>query len=1194
MNLKVSGISLSLQWTPSLKQAEFCLTGSYQPLPSLVEHPGEVILKALRGIPRKSESRLTHIHLGAEAELGHYTSLLEEQFLSVKQFVPETPQIAQVIRLAATAVIDCDSQVLISETTKSGTAAVVLSHLDSDVPGIAIISPWTANGPDQPRAEYIGIASPPDLRNLSTLAELTAGKDSYPIALGSFNAPRFGYEALPVLIQTILAVKNRIIPAWHAGNSAPELGTGLQNLQISTQSRPWLSGGPGFKRRAIFAQLNPGTPDWDLLSIEELPGDPGPCGIRVIPGKDPVLIPLTGDQPDEVLHHLDSLEVNIKEPGSLKKIADNAYAKYLQKKGTFTCCLLGKDREQLENEISHARSGIIKAFETGQPWNSPAGSYFTSQPLGNGGIAFVYPGAFNSYPGMGRELFFSFPGLFDLAQQIIPDLRHSLAEDFLYLGGPDHDLDLSEDQLIDEFYRHPTQLIESGISLSALYTILLKDVFNLTPDAALGYSLGEISMLWANRVWQNAQDSSDRWKNSHLYTDQLVGEMKIVREFWKNEVLAPDFWDSYILKADSQQVEVICDQEPLAFLTIRNTPEEVVIAGEKEACQRVISKLGCRALPMPFNTAIHNPAVAASYPDFLELYSNPTTPRDGIRFYSAADYQVLRLSKENLAQSMARMTTSPIDFSRLVNQVYDSGVRIFVEVGPQKTCSRWIERILDGKPHAVIPINKKYQGDFLGILKAISLLISQGVELDLHSLYDHQDTAPADNPSPVQSEREKGSSAGGRTLAASPATTGGLNAAYFQNLNLLAEGMARSHQIYLTEQHKVTKSILKAIVNQKGLSDQPLNAQNQDALYTRRQIQAFTIGDPKACFGDLFQGFHQQRIPRLPNGPLQFLDRVIQIDGHLGEVRPGSSLVSEFDTPADSWFRDGKAEILPHVALMEIALQPCGFLSAYMGSILGREGQDLYFRNLDGEATLLNRPFDPNQPITNQVELLSSSSLGDVIIQKYQFELSQEGQPFFKGSSSFGYFTPQMLKNQNGLDGNQDRQPWQEQNPDAGRWMDLRRTSIPLNGTPVLPSVDHAWVAHQGGEHQKGYLLLNQSIPENSWFYSAHFHQDPVMPGSLGVETMAAAVRSAASQWGIPENLGWQMAGNTRLTWKYRGQITPNIRNITVDLHIKSIIKKGPGWEITVDGQLWKGSKRIYLVENLCLESYPILQESGK
>ncbi|MEJ2412981.1 MAG: hypothetical protein P8Y34_08300 [Anaerolineales bacterium] len=279
---------------------------------------------------------------------------------------------------------------------------------------------------------------------------------------------------------------------------------------------------------------------------------------------------------------------------------------------------------------------------------------------------------------------------------------------------------------------------------------------------------------------------------------------------------------------------------------------------------------------------------------------------------------------------------------------------------------------------------------------------------------------------------------------------------------------------------------------------------------------------------------------------------------------------------------------------MEIALQPCGFLSAYMGSILGKEGQDLYFRNLDGDANLLDWPVNPTGPLTNRVKLISSSSLGDVIIQKYDFELSWGKQPFITGSSSFGYFTLSMLQNQQGLDGGKDQQTWKEEQPEKGSWVTFNQHALPLNGTPRLPSPDRIWIARDGGRHGQGYLYLSQPIPRQSWFYSAHFHQDPVMPGSLGVETMAAALQTAAGQWGIPDNLVWRMAADSRLDWKYRGQINPENGEITVDLHIKSIKKNNMGWEINADGQLWKDSKRIYQVDNLKLESYPLSQESKR
>ena len=162
---------------------------------------------------------------------------------------------------------------------------------------------------------------------------------------------------------------------------------------------------------------------------------------------------------------------------------------------------------------------------------------------------------------------------------------------------------------------------------------------------------------------------------------------------------------------------------------------------------------------------------------------------------------------------------------------------------------------------------------------------------------------------------------------------------------------------------------------------------------------------------------------------LQFIDRVIQIEGQPEQIVEGSTLISEFDLPDQAWYKNGSLSALPHVSIMEMALQPCGFLSAYMGSIKGRESQDLYFRNLDGEGTLLSWPTAPTKTITNHVRLLSSSALEDVIIQNYAFELSWGGQTFYQGTSSFGYFPLPMLENQSGLDAGQTNKTWQEENP---------------------------------------------------------------------------------------------------------------------------------------------------------------------
>ncbi len=135
-------------------------------------------------------------------------------------------------------------------------------------------------------------------------------------------------------------------------------------------------------------------------------------------------------------------------------------------------------------------------------------------------------------------------------------------------------------------------------------------------------------------------------------------------------------------------------------------------------------------------------------------------------------------------------------------------------------------------------------------------------------------------------------------------------------------------------------------------------------------------------------------------------------------------------------------------------------------------------------------------------------------------------------------------------------------------------------------TINQLWISTEGGLFQKGYLFTKQQIPSNSWFYQSHFYQDPVMPGSLGVETMAQALIQSGPIWGIPEIHRWRIKPGQKTTWKYRGQITSDVNEITIDLHIKEIVPVDHGWQIISDGNLWKGDVRIYQITDLALETY--------
>ena len=310
---------------------------------------------------------------------------------------------------------------------------------------------------------------------------------------------------------------------------------------------------------------------------------------------------------------------------------------------------------------------------------------------------------------------------------------------------------------------------------------------------------------------------------------------------------------------------------------------------------------------------------------------------------------------------------------------------------------------------------------------------------------------------------------------------------------------------------------------------------------------------------------------------------MIDIQGEPGLLREGSTLTSEFDLPQRAWYLGNDPSQLPHVALLELALQPCGFLSAYLGTIQDRSHLDYYFRNLDGRGDTCGPPGLPGRTITNHIQLLSTSTLGDTIIQNYAFQLSCRGTTFFRGESSFGYFTPEMLKSQAGLDGGRIVPPWMTQHPDQGRWI-----SLPVSpedrqpSQPALPQAQRAWLSPHGGNHGKGYLYFTYPVDPHAWYFKAHFYQDPVMPGSLGIELVSQALQTSAGAFDLSPTT-WQIHSPSPLNWKYRGQITPAADSVGVEIHFTTPPQETAETVLTADAALWKGKVRIYQIENICL-----------
>src|SRR6184192_2205623 len=99
----------------------------------------------------------------------------------------------------------------------------------------------------------------------------------------------------------------------------------------------------------------------------------------------------------------------------------------------------------------------------------------------------------------------------------------------------------------------------------------------------------------------------------------------------------------------------------------------------------------------------------------------------------------------------------------------------------------------------------------------------------------------------------------------------------------------------------------------------------------------------------------------------------------------GGKIEAEYDVPHDAWYFAANGQPrMPFAVLLEVALQPCGWLAAFMGSAL-TSSIDLRFRNLGGTAG----PALPVRPdagaLTTRVQVTKVASSGGMIIQTFDF-----------------------------------------------------------------------------------------------------------------------------------------------------------------------------------------------------------------
>ncbi|MFF4160150.1 3-hydroxyacyl-ACP dehydratase [Streptomyces sp. NPDC001678] len=328
--------------------------------------------------------------------------------------------------------------------------------------------------------------------------------------------------------------------------------------------------------------------------------------------------------------------------------------------------------------------------------------------------------------------------------------------------------------------------------------------------------------------------------------------------------------------------------------------------------------------------------------------------------------------------------------------------------------------------------------------------------------------------------------------------------------------------------------------------------------------------------------------PRLPRGDFRMLDRVVDGHGEWDVYRPGSWGLAEYDVPADPWYVRENGGTMPQLALMETALQAAGLFSGMLGVAGAYPDEHLSCRNLDGRARLIRHVDAPGTTVEQHVTLRSHSPLPGGVMHRYDFRLGAGGEPFYEGEAVHGFFTPELLAEQQGLDAGTYRPPWLERHPPAPA--DVRRLDLHRDlrlGRGRLALLEDVTLVPGGGDHGAGYVLCDKPVRRDDWFFDHHFFRDPVMPGSAGVQMLYQAVHAYALHTGLLDHLvrpRSHIAVGEELHWSYRGQILREHRRVRGEAHIREVRREDRRVLLRADGSVWRDDLRIYQVDNIAAD----------
>ena len=156
----------------------------------------------------------------------------------------------------------------------------------------------------------------------------------------------------------------------------------------------------------------------------------------------------------------------------------------------------------------------------------------------------------------------------------------------------------------------------------------------------------------------------------------------------------------------AELIAAVGDQR--VVVAMDNCPRQTVVVGPPEPMATVEAELQRRRVlfeRLPFHRPYHTPLFAPMIQPVRELFQNCRFRAPRRPVYSCTTARPFPDDPEAIRELAIAHWAEPVRFSELIRNLYDDGVRLFVESGPRGNLSAFAEDVLRGLPFVAMPAN---------------------------------------------------------------------------------------------------------------------------------------------------------------------------------------------------------------------------------------------------------------------------------------------------------------------------------------------------------------------------------------------------------------------------------------------------------------------------------------------------------